>query len=197
MLGSFLALVPAALVASHLLYHGFHFSRDKRGWFLPFSHWNCEANGTNCGEILQAESCKDFCSWAGGCGPQRLTTQPSFSMHGHLQGTTQRARHCQGIHCGSFLESCSNYFSLFITPTVLIIMSGFGLILRASIYRLCFILDGCDLILSGCMFSFQLTVFVSPLCILIQRGLLIHTSQRGLGTSCAGSSWVHVPTLSF
>lgn len=149
------------------------------------------------GETLQAGSCKDFCSQIGGYSPQPLITQPPFSMHRHLQSITQRTRHCQGIHCGSFLEMCCNYFSLIITPTVLIIMSGFGLSLRASVCGLCFILDGRGFILSGSMFSFQLTAFVYPVCILIRRGLLIHASQRGLGTCCTGSSWEDIPTLSF
>lgn len=169
----------------------------KRGRFLPTSQGNCEANGSDGGESLQAGSCKDFCSQTGGCSPQPLITQPSFNVHRHLQSITQRTRHCQGIHCGSFLEMCSNYFSLIITPTVLIIMSGFGLSLRAGVYGLCFILDGRGFILSGYMFSFQLTVFVYPVYILIQRGLLIPASQRRLGMCCTGSSSVHIPTLSF
>lgn len=177
-LGSFLALLPGTLSANHLLCHESHFSRVKRGQFLPTLQGNCEASGSDGGESLQAGSCKDFCSQTGGCSPQPLITQPSFNVHRHLQSITQRTRHCQGIHCGSFLEMCSNYFSLIITPTVLIIMSGFGLSLRAGVYGLCFILDGRGFILSGYMFSFQLTVFVYPVYILIQRGLLIPASQR-------------------
>lgn len=146
---------------------------------------------------LQAGSYKDFYSQIGGCSPQPHITQPSFSMHRHLQSITQGTKHYQGIHCGSFLEMCSNYFSLIITPAVLIIMSGFGLSLRASIYGLCFILDGRGFILSGYVFSFQPLVSVYPVYILVQRDLLVHASQRGLGVCCTGRSRVHVLTLSF
>lgn len=153
-----------------------------------------EANGINSSENLLAGSCRYF--WR----LQALTaliTQPSFSMHRHLRSITQRTRHCQGIHCGPFLEMCSNYFSPILTPTVLIIMSGSGLSLRASIYGLCFILDGRAFILSGCMFSFQLDVLIYPVYILTQRGLLIRAPQRGPCSCCTGSSWVRVPTPSF
>lgn len=61
---------------------------------------------------------------------------------------------------------CSNYFSPIITPTTLIIMSHFGLSLRASICGICFIVDGCNFIVSG-MFSFHLEVLIYPVYILI------------------------------
>lgn len=194
---SFLALLSGSVGANHVLCHESHFSKGKRVRFLPTLQGNCEANGAEGGETLQAGSCKDFRSQTGRCNPQPLITQLFFSIHRHLQSITQRTRHCQRIHCGSFLEMCCNYFSQIITPTVLIIMSSVGLSLRASVYGLCFILDGRSFSLSGYMFSFQPTEFVYPVYILIQRDLLIHASLRGLGACCPGSSWAHVPTLSF
>lgn len=195
-LASFLALLPGSLGANHLLCYEFHFSRDKGDDFYPLLKGTLRQMALILVSV-QAGSHKDFCSQTGGCSPQPLITQPSFSMHRHLQSITQRTKHYQGIHCGSFLEMCSNYFSLIITLAVLIIMSGFGLSLRASIYGLCFILDRRGFILSGCMFSFQLMASVYPVYVLVQKDLLIHASQRGLGVCCTGSSRVHILTLSF
>lgn len=93
-------------------------------------------------------------------------------MHRHLQGLTQRTRHCQGIHCGPFLEMCSNFFSLIITPTVLIILSGFGLSLNGRGILALFYLRWRWFYFDWQYFFIQLNTFVYLMYILFQRGLL-------------------------
>lgn len=190
----FLALLPGGLGANHLLCHESPLSRGKKGQFLPTFQGNCESNGTVSDETLQAESCKDFCSQTGGCSPQPIIIQPPFSMCRYLQSITQRTRQCQGIHRGSFFEMCSNYFSLIITPTVLIIMSGSGLPLRVSIYGLCFILDGCGFILSGYMFHFSWTCWHILCTSWFREVFSVMLLTGGWGVCCTGCMWQQLDT---
>lgn len=125
--------------------------------------------------------------------PQPIITQPSFSMCRHFPIITQRTRLCQGIHCGSFLEMCSNYFSLIITPTVLIIMSSSGLPLRVSVYGLCFILDGHGFILSGWMFHFSWYILCTSWFREIFSVMLL---RGGWGVCCMGCMWQQLGTHS-